>query len=232
MAFRAPTTQLPPGYSWGPSGVGDHTQVNLPAIFDPSGQRVGGLNAVNGLWDQYNSATGGGLVGSGSTLTLQQLGNIGNVQEGQRLADEGSLTDMQKEYEGIPDSLMNLYTTAAKRGGTYANTGEFNTGLKSEVAQGTRGAQAALGARMAAVYKRLGKPMPTHLQQYENAPDANKVDNAVEAPPTESAPDSSAPSEGATASADQQNAITKTSTTSQTDLQKKLAAMKAASGSL
>ena len=212
--------QLPPGFTWGVRTVGDHTQRGTPQIYDSMGNPLPWLTSPASLWDQYNSATSGSGLAQGTPLSLQQLGGIANAQEGQRLSDEASINDIQKEYDAVPDSLNSLYTNAAKRAGTYSQTGEFNAGLRSEVNQGTRGAQAALGSRLHALYTRLGRPMPQHLEQYGAGSQEQTVDNGVDgtvsetggvgdsssATQTETTPETAAPAE-------EQNAISSVQST-------------------
>ncbi len=233
-----PTTQLPPGYTWGHPATGDHAISRQYVILDPTGRQAGDVNNVQALWDRYNAATGGDATSGGgmglqygTPLTLQQLGAIGTAQEGQRLSDEGQLSALEKEYEGIPDRLRELYTNAAQRGGTYAQTNEFRVGMQGEVNQGTRGAQAALGTRMAALYEQLGRPVPANIAQYtQKAPDVNGVGSNAETnlvgdnDNTSSYQQQTRPVTGQLSSADQQNAVAKTS-----DPEKaRLAAIKAA----
>jgi hypothetical protein len=183
-----------------------------------------------------------GQAAGGGGLTPSQLVNLTQNQMTQadagRAADEQSIADMEKEYQGIPDSLNSLYTNAAKRAGTYSGTGEFSAGLKSEVAQGTRGAQAALGSRLHALYSRLGKPVPQHLEQYGAGSAEQTVNNNVDGTVTETggvgdaATTSSESSVETSAPADDQNAVAKVAEPTDAELteeqKKKLLALQSA----
>ncbi len=174
------------------------------------------------------SITGGGGNAENIMLGLQGAAGVNQLQNN---LDTEQLTQMEQQYNEIPETLNNLYSNAAKRGGTYANTNEFNVGLQSEVKQGTRGAQAALGSRMAAVMQRLGRPLPPHLQQYASGgTDSNNVDNAA-VEPTNNVGDADNTSsyqqqtrDGEISAADTQNAVTKVADPTKA----KLAAVKAA----
>lgn len=177
---------------------------------------------------------GGANVGAMSPQELARLtGGIQSQDALNRTRDEQELTSLQKDFDAIPDNLRTLYSNAAKKAGTASGTAEFNAGLESEVQQGTRGAQAAMGGRLAALYQRLGRPMPTGLEQWKpgDAQATNKVDNAVDntigtvdADKGQATADTSATESPETsAPADSQNAITQASAPSGelTEAQKK-----------
>lgn len=69
---------------------------------------------------------------------------------------QAQLADSEKEYHGLPSSLLKQYTENARRAGTFANTDEFNTGLQSDVQGGLRGARISQAARINALRTRLG----------------------------------------------------------------------------
>lgn len=70
-------------------------------------------------------------------------------QEAQRLAAEA-------EYAGLEGTLSKNYADNARRAGTYADTGEFQSGLRSDVSAGLRGARMSQAARINALRKQLG----------------------------------------------------------------------------
>lgn len=157
--MAAPTTQLPPGYTWGQRGTGDHVTARQWVIKDPTGAVAG--RDPNAIWDSYEKATGTGAgsgIAPGTQLTLRQISNIGTADQYQKGADEKLLGDLETEYGGIDDVLRKNYMDAAKRAGTYGNTAEFSSGLDSEVKAGSRGARTALAARINALRKSLGMP--------------------------------------------------------------------------
>ncbi len=161
MAFTAPTTPLPPGYSWAPYGSGDHTQVNRPVIVDPSGRKLTLNVNPDALWTQYNNATGGSSSGQGfapgTPLTMQQLSNLGTAQQYQGIADNSLLTSLEKEYADTPNLLRSEYGNRARAAGTYGDTKEFKVGLESDVKAGAKGARFGLTNRINALRKALGK---------------------------------------------------------------------------
>lgn len=164
-----PTTPLPPGYKWVMQSTGLNQSV--PAIQDPSGaiKRTTGLDMqsfADSLWTQYNQATGGGGYAAGTPLTLQQLSNLGTAQQYEAGANERLLTDLEKEYSEVPNFLKQNYANAARGAGTFSNTQEFQVGLDSDVQAGARGARAGLSERINALRRSLGR------EEFQPGPDA------------------------------------------------------------
>ena len=156
-----PNIALPPGYRW-VEGPMNGRIAGAPSIVDstgrPAGYPVGDYQGgADALWERYNQATAGSGAAPGTTLTLQQLSSIGNLEEGTRVANEQALSSLEGEYAGIPDALRNSYGNAARRAGTWGNTDEFAAGLESEVRGGTRGARTLLHGRINALRSALGR---------------------------------------------------------------------------
>ena len=156
----------------------------------------------------------------GAGMTGQQLANMTantmSSNEINRTRDEQELTSLQGDYDAIPDRLRSLYSNAAKKAGTASDTTEFKAGLESETQQGTRGAQAALGGRLTALYQRLGRPLPEGMGGQAWDPSAaqatNSVDNTVDNSTTASTEGGAAPApepDAPEAPATTQNAVAK-----------------------
>ena len=156
----------------------------------------------------------------GQGLTAAQMANMTNNRLSQeqleRSAAEKEYGDLEQEYTVIPERLRELYSAAAKKGGTYSDTGEFKAGLDSEVGQGTRGAQAILQQRLSALRSKLGMPAQAGDNPGSGLMTAsNKVGDSTTSAPASS--DSSAPATSdapqtatsSTTAADSQNAVSK-----------------------
>lgn len=176
-------------------------------------------------------------AGGGGQLTPSQLANLTANRLGEaemnKIRDEQELTELQGTYDKIPDQLNTLYTNAAKKAGTFSGTQEFTAGLDSEVKQGTRGAQAALGSRLSALYSKLGRPAPSGLEMWKpgDAQATNTVNNTTDATLTPAA-DAGAPAAEPEASpeveapATTQNAVAKVGDTTLTAAQRKAALLR------
>ena len=84
------------------------------------------------------------------------------IEQAQRAAREQELSDLQRDFEKTPELLRTRYTSDAQRAGTYSNTGEFASGLDSEVEAGIPGARASNMARQQALQAELGLPVTTY----------------------------------------------------------------------
>lgn len=177
---------------------------------------------LNGMYQNRLSGSGAGGLSSEELQNLTQ--NQMTQQQVESNFNRSTLEGLQKEYDSIPETLKASYLAAAQKAGTYGNTDEFNAGLSSEVAAGTRGAQEVMLTRINAMRQQLGLPLiggatpPPTLEGWTpgaHRPTTNNVSNTADsvAKPSERPSDNSpvsAPTSTATrpTSAEQQNAVT------------------------
>ena len=190
------------------------------ALSGPGGEEIPTAQNYAAGREQMATAYQSQQQAGGAGMTGQQLANFTANQlssgELNRTRDEQELTELQRSYDGIPDQLRSLYSNAARKAGTSSDTTEFKAGLESETQQGTRGAQAALGGRLTALYQRLGKPLPEGMGGQAWDPSAaqatNSVDNTVDNSTTASTEGGAAPApepDAPEAPATTQNAVAK-----------------------
>jgi hypothetical protein len=101
----------------------------------------------------------GGVLGGaifGKKKHDQTPGNLAWQKYYDRLHNQDLLSQEEKDYEKIPDTLKQSYTGAAQRAGTYSDTPQFKSELDSEVQAGTRGARIESVARQNALRTALG----------------------------------------------------------------------------
>lgn len=80
------------------------------------------------------------------------------AEQAGRQAKEKELNDLQGDFEKMPELLRTRYTADAQRAGTYSSTGEFASGLDSEIEAGIPGARASNMSRQQALQRELGLP--------------------------------------------------------------------------
>ena len=78
------------------------------------------------------------------------------IQQASLAAKQKELADLQSDWDKMPEVLRNRYTADSQRAGTYSNTGEFASGLNSEIDAGLPGAYATNMSRQNALQKELG----------------------------------------------------------------------------
>ncbi len=170
------------------------------------------------------------IVHPGSRL-FDKRGDGGKGYEalGTHNAHQADLDAAMKDYEGIPASIRNQYTASAKRAGTYADTGEFNSGLNSEVNAGVRGARVNAVARINSLRKIMGNNEEFKPEGFDQTQANNTQTTLANQPAPEEAPEPSVDADGGT-SAFSANSTTSVQNGTNSLAQRRLAALRAVQG--
>ena len=121
------------------------------------------------FWSRRNKRYTGGADPAATYLQDQQdaaeqahEAEAYGIAQAARAAQEQELSDLQRDFENTPELLRTRYTSDAQRAGTFSNTGEFASGLDSEVEAGIPGARASNMARQQALQAELGLPVSAY----------------------------------------------------------------------
>jgi len=130
----------------------------------------------------------------------QFLGNKGDggqgyMNLGQNQAENASLGQAMTDYNNIEPTIRNKYIDAAKKAGTYSDTGEFQNGLNSEVQAGVRGARVDAVGRINALRKQMGNNEEFKPDDFAATQGNATADKLAAAPPPEDSPASVPPPE-------------------------------------